>query len=241
MADAGGGNDHFAATPDEAPSIFAEEFEGLAKMVAQNLSVEIRPDGPAINVGILNEYPITTVGKGLQAAMGDAYGGQARKLVFRVDVPAMSEVGEVKVADVVIRWADITAAGTVKMHTRTIPIQVNVVTGAEAAGQHPDSTVTEEVVILGAAKARKDARKLADEGHFDQARQLLGDQAELLSSISSGSALFEAATEDIEQLEKFRHRMEMRTYDPTDSKEMWEQSRSRLKSEKFRKRPQRPT
>ena len=28
MADAGGGNDHFAATPDEAPSIFAEEFEG---------------------------------------------------------------------------------------------------------------------------------------------------------------------------------------------------------------------
>jgi Ca-activated chloride channel family protein len=42
MADAGRGRDHFAASPEEAPSIFAQEFEGLAAMVAQNLSVEIR-------------------------------------------------------------------------------------------------------------------------------------------------------------------------------------------------------
>jgi Ca-activated chloride channel family protein len=48
MGDAGGGNAHFADTPDAAPTIFAEEFEGLARVVAQNVSVEIRP-GDAMN------------------------------------------------------------------------------------------------------------------------------------------------------------------------------------------------
>ena len=41
MADAGGGNAHFAETPEQAPGIFAEEFEGLASIVAQNVSVEL--------------------------------------------------------------------------------------------------------------------------------------------------------------------------------------------------------
>ena len=38
------GNTYFAETPEDAPGIFAEEFEGLASLVAQNVSVEIRPD-----------------------------------------------------------------------------------------------------------------------------------------------------------------------------------------------------
>ena len=42
MSDAGGGNAHFAPTPDAAPAIFASEFEGLMSLVAQNVSIEIR-------------------------------------------------------------------------------------------------------------------------------------------------------------------------------------------------------
>ena len=45
MADAGGGNAHYAATPEEAPAIFAQELEGLTSVAAQNVTVEIRP-GP---------------------------------------------------------------------------------------------------------------------------------------------------------------------------------------------------
>src|SRR6266540_759142 len=43
MADAAGGNAHYAETPDAAPAIFAEELEGLTQLAAQNVSVEIRP------------------------------------------------------------------------------------------------------------------------------------------------------------------------------------------------------
>jgi Ca-activated chloride channel family protein len=43
MAQAGGGNAHFAETPEDAPGIFAQESEDLVQLVAQNVSVEIRP------------------------------------------------------------------------------------------------------------------------------------------------------------------------------------------------------
>jgi Ca-activated chloride channel homolog len=43
MADAGRGDAHHAPTPEAAPGIFAKEFEDLVSLVAQNVSVEIRP------------------------------------------------------------------------------------------------------------------------------------------------------------------------------------------------------
>lgn len=46
-ADADTGNDYWCAGPDLAPQVFAAEFGGLASVMAQNSSVEIRPSGAA--------------------------------------------------------------------------------------------------------------------------------------------------------------------------------------------------
>ena len=48
IADRGGGSGHFAQSPDDAPGIFAAEFDDLAALVAQSLSVEsdVRLHGP---------------------------------------------------------------------------------------------------------------------------------------------------------------------------------------------------
>jgi hypothetical protein len=125
------------------------------------------------------------------------------------------------------------------MHTRTIPIKVNVVPGAEAAAESADQGVTEQVVILEAAQARTKARELADAGDFDGARHLLAEQAERLKTIPSASALYATASDDLEEFGRFAQRMESRIYDRTDSKMLWEQSRRRHRSEEYRKRPER--
>jgi len=72
MADAGSGNAHYAETPEAAPAIFAAELEGLTSLVAQNVSLEIRPSDDVEVLGILNEYPQTLVRGGVQVALGDA-------------------------------------------------------------------------------------------------------------------------------------------------------------------------
>ena len=48
MANEGGGSAYFAPGVDDVPGIFAQEFDDLVALVAQNLSVEIRPDPDAV-------------------------------------------------------------------------------------------------------------------------------------------------------------------------------------------------
>jgi Ca-activated chloride channel family protein len=104
IADAAGGKSYFAASPEDAPAIFAQEFEDLASMVAQNLSVEIRPSDEVKVLGILNEYPATGVDGGIQIGLGDVYSEENRRVVFELHIPEMARLGICKVAELVLRY-----------------------------------------------------------------------------------------------------------------------------------------
>ena len=54
----------------------------------------------------------------------------------------------------------------VATHELTLPIVVNMVIADEAKTAGTDQEVVEEVLILKAARAQDEARKLADEGPF---------------------------------------------------------------------------
>ncbi len=125
IADASGGSTYFAETADDAAGIFAEEFEVLTTLVAQNVSVEIRPGGDVELVGVVNDYPTMTVPGGVQAALGDAYGGERRRLVFRLQIPELTMLGPAQVADVVLRYVGV--GEHVAAHETTIPVIVNLI------------------------------------------------------------------------------------------------------------------
>jgi Ca-activated chloride channel homolog len=171
MADAGGGNGHYAETADAAPAIFAEEFDDLSRLVAQNVSAEIRPEPAVEFVGVLNEYPHSPVPGGVQISIGDAYAGEKRRIVFTLHVPALGELGVEKVADVVLRYVSL--GDQVEQHELTIPIVVNRVSADEAATAAPDLQVREEVLVLTAARARDEAIRLADAGRYEEGQQVL--------------------------------------------------------------------
>ena len=95
MADAGGGAAHFAETPDAAPAIFAQELEGLTQVVAQNVSLEIRPHAAVEVLGVLNEYPQVAVAGGVQVELGDAFAGERRRVVLALHVPHLAALGPV--------------------------------------------------------------------------------------------------------------------------------------------------
>ena len=171
MADSGGGNGHYAETADAAPAIFAEEFDDLTRLVAQNVSAEIRPQPAVEFVGVLNEYPQGPVPGGIQVSIGDAYAGETRRIVFTLHVPALAELGVQKVAEVVLRY--VAVGDQVEQHELTIPIVVNRVSADEAAAAAPDLHVHEEVLVLTAARARDEAIRLADVGRFEEGQQVL--------------------------------------------------------------------
>jgi Ca-activated chloride channel homolog len=175
MADAGGGNGHFAETPDAAPAIFAEELEGLTQLVAQNVSVEIRPAAPVEFVAVLNEYPAVAVDGGVRLGLGDAYAGDRRRLVLNFHVPHLAAYGPAAVAELVVRYVSV--GDEVAEHTLTVPVVANLVSADEAAAAAPDAQVREEVLVLQAAKARRQAIDFADRGDIHAARATLAAAA----------------------------------------------------------------
>jgi Ca-activated chloride channel family protein len=229
IADESGGATYFAETPDDAPAIFAEEFEGLTTLVAQNVSVEIVPSDEVELVGVLNEYPIVEVQGGLQAQLGDAYGGERRRLVFQLRIPELARLGPASVANVVLRY--VTVGDAVAAHETTIPVTVNLVSADEAAVSTLDHEVVDEVVVLQAARAKKDAIRLADQGRFDDAKRTLDRAAEEIRRVAPSSARAADLIDEAKLLDRHASAMSAPDYSSVERKRMssesWRRSRGR--------------
>ena len=189
MADAGGGNTHFAATPDDAPGIFERELEGLTRVVAHNVTLDVWP-GPDVElVGVLNDYPSLAVDRGAQIELGDAYAGERRRVVLKLRIPHLAALGPCVVAELVLRFTSV--GETIEQRTTTIPVVANIVSAAEAARVAPDADVREEVLVLRSARVRDDVIRLADEGRFEEALHAVEATAQDLE----GSGLVAEAAE----------------------------------------------
>lgn len=183
MADAGAGNDYWCAGPDQAAAVFVDELGGLASVVAQNLSVELRPVEALVGAyGVLNDFPVTRVPGGMQIALGDAYGDERRRVVAALELRPQSDPGSVHVADLVLRWVSVT--GPVAMHTVTLPVTIEFGTDPDVAPVNAE--VVEQVRLLTAARARDEARRAADEGRYDVAARSLRSAAAMLDGIEAG-------------------------------------------------------
>jgi Ca-activated chloride channel family protein len=186
MADAGRGAGYFIASAEDAPAAFATEFSDLVALMAQNVSVEIRPTAAVQLVGVLNDHPSVAVPGGVQVLAGDAYAGQEMRVVAKVAIPGLAALGPAKVADVIVRY--VTVGETVQAHEVTYPLTVNLVSADEAAAAVPDAQVTEEVTVLLTARAVEQARRRAEDGDLRGASEVLREASEALRSTAAGSA-----------------------------------------------------
>jgi Ca-activated chloride channel family protein len=226
MADAGGGNGYFAEGPDDSPGIFNEEFDGLATVSAQNVSVEIAPISDVKFIGVLNEYPMVPVTAGVQVQLGDFYGGELRRVVFEFAIPNVADLGQKHIADVVLRYT--TIGDPVEMHDVTIPVHVNVVEVDEAAGAEADREVVDEVLILKAAEDRKRASDLADVGRYDEAAAILDSTHGEIRAAMPYSTRSDEMSVELNEMTHSTERMRSREYDLYDKKRMhYESQRNR--------------
>lgn len=200
LADGGMGNDYWCDGPDQAAQVFADEFGGLASVVAQNVSVEITPGAAVAATGVLNEFPVTEVPGGMQVALGDAHGGERRKVVAKFHLRPVPVVGPIDVATLTIRWAS--TVGDVALHTVTVPVRVTAGSGPDAgADTGADDTVTEEVVRLEVARKRREAREAADRGDYGAASALMASGADAMMLLPDGISVARELRRDADALQ----------------------------------------
>lgn len=225
MADSGAGNDYWCAGPDQAPQIFNDEFEGLASVVAQNVSVELRPSAGVIGMRVLNEFPITEVSGGVQIALGDAYGDEHRRVIAELLVPPVRDVGPYELGEIIVRWTSV--GDDIELHTTTIPIGIGVSSDPDAVDPGADPAVTEQVNILRAAEERRKALDAINEGDFGTASRSLDLAAEFLTG-SGGDPML------ISELRMDSARLQSGEWDDASSKKQWSTGRSESKGRKRR-------
>ncbi|MEY4338529.1 MAG: hypothetical protein RLZ14_379 [Actinomycetota bacterium] len=219
LADAGMGNDYWCDGPDQARAVFGREFGGLAAVVAQNLSVEVRPTSAVAVAAVLNEFPVTDVPGGAQVALGDAIGDERRRVVARFNLRPIPDEGEVEVATFVIRW--VATVGDIELHTITVPVRITAgQVGEVDAGADPE--VHEEVRRLEVARNRQAARDAAESGRYDDAADILRSS---LAYIDSDDVQAEELRIDVARLSS-------RMWSAADSKRHYSRARGVHKGRK---------
>jgi Ca-activated chloride channel family protein len=173
VADAGSGNDYWCAGPDQAMQVFADEFNGLAAVVAQNLEVVLTPADTVRKVRVRHDFPVQDFGdRRLQVSLGDSYGGETRKLLVTWKCHPREALGPVDLGEITVKWVSV--VGEPVSHSVTIPVAVTVVDDATAVVD-PDASpeVLRMADLMRAERARRRARRAADVGDFSGAQAYL--------------------------------------------------------------------
>jgi len=114
------------------------------------------------------------------------------------------------------------------MREMTMPLLVNVVPGAQADADQPDIRVTEEVLILKAARARDEAKRRADACDFDGGTEALRLAAEDLRAAAEHSERKDELLAQADKLDAWHNHLSPASWDALSSKAMhYESWRSR--------------
>lgn len=177
VARGGAGDTHFAEEPDAAASALREGVDGLLDASVQAATLTIRPTGAVAGVRLFNDLPVTPIAGALMVEVGDLYAGETRKLLLAFDVPAMPGLGLATVAEIELAYVELP---DLTSHTITLPVQVNVVPGDEAAGRTRDPKVVTEVAFQRAQEAkRRSAQAIRDDDRPLAAAGLASAAAEI--------------------------------------------------------------
>ena len=235
VADSGRGGAHLAETTDDVPGIFGEEFDALVSLVAQNLTVEVRPGADVEVVEVLNTHPSVGVPGGVQVQVGDAFAGQTIRVVLRLRIPALAGLGLATVGEVAVRWVSVDDAVT--QHQVTKPLVVNAVSADEAAQAAEDADVAAEVSVLLAGRAAVESRRLAERGDFDGARQVAAGAVASLRSVDPSHPAAAMIAESTANLHALAEDLADREWSAAASKKMHYESRRLNARKRNHRRP----
>ena len=120
---------------------------------------------------VYNDLPGHQIGDGaVMLELGDLYAGEKRKLLLKLEVPAMAALGLTQVAELELSYVEL--PGLVGQSVM-LPMTVNVVPGDEAAGRVADPVVRTEVLFQEAQDDKKLASEALERGDRDDARRHL--------------------------------------------------------------------
>jgi len=213
MAEAGGGNFYYIASPDQIPGIFEQELSGLLSITAQNLTAKVKP-GRGIKVTGVLGYPFEP-GQAVTVSLPDIYSGETKILLMELVISPHDDGGQ-NIIEVELDYADV--RNNLALVNLKAGLNINF---SKAAGDGPveNMEVIKQVELFRCAQAKEEAIRLADEGDFDAGRRVLESQLVRLQSLD-GLVKESELTQELNELNESIGLMAERKYDRASRKKM---------------------
>lgn len=221
LAEAGGGNFHYIADPDQIPRIFQEELEGLLQVAAQGLQLTIEAEPGVAVTGVLGYRPEGNPDRAV-VILPDLCAAEAKHVLVRLAVAAPPADG--RLARVVLHYVPATPGG--QPGTIEADVSLEITEDPTRLSEPPDEAVRRQVRLSQASAAWDEAVELADGGDLQGAAIRLFQAAEALEAASA-----RGDGEALEQAAALRAQAEAITSVPYDT-----HTRKRMREEGLRRR-----
>ncbi len=169
IADTGGGHFYFIDKPNQIPNYFNGELGELLTTVAREMTLEINLSH-SLSFNLLNDIPYEGQGQSYRLFLGDAYAGEHRDLVLKLDIPAQALEQKI-LLNGTLRYEDVQQHQPVSINLSSLDF-----TGAtEATCQHQpvNEAVLQEAGRLESEQAKMEALKYEHQGDISGAKNAL--------------------------------------------------------------------
>jgi Ca-activated chloride channel family protein len=236
MADAGRGATYYIEQADQASGVFEEELEGLLSIAAQNVRVTVEPGAGVGSVQVLHDYPSLADGGTLTLEVGDLYAREPRRILAAFLVPpdgmgvdGIADLGRFTVAAHVV-----TETGGVELHEIALPLTLSPEEGGKV-----EPEVRKEILLLEAARVRREALEARERGDFDSAAGVLRTYADRVEASGLDD---EDLMEEARDIEGMAASFDQRVVEAADVKYMSQRAYARSRSrgaqvQRFRREP----
>ncbi|MCX6397196.1 MAG: VWA domain-containing protein [Propionibacteriales bacterium] len=235
VARSGSGNHVFAADPDAAGAAIAAEVEGLLDKVVQAATLTVKFEPTVQMLRLFNDLPAQQIADGtVMIELGDLYAAEERKVLLRMQVPALVALGLARVATLELQYVEL--PGLIEQRV-SLPISVNVVPGDERGDRVPHPTVQSEVLFQEAQEAKRKASEAFESGDLDGGELFLAMAGGLIGGALAitPEGLADAVRSEQEEIDRMR--MMTRHQDTSYMSKMTRDSFHQQNRKRGRRRP----
>ena len=172
IAESGRGNYYFVKDAMGLDAVFAGEIRAMQATVATHTQLRLEPACAGVEILEVYGYDSRKDGGAQVVPMADLFGGDRRKVVVRLRVPAAA-AGKLDVLSARLAYDD---AATGAHMVSAVALGVVVTADADAVAAGADKDVMSQVVQVESARAKREAAHRYDRGDVIGAQSLLKQQ-----------------------------------------------------------------
>jgi Ca-activated chloride channel family protein len=181
LAAQGSGNSYFAENSDELPDIFAEEIGEAMTVLASKINMRLECAEDVVPQAVLGRTA-SIQGRQASVKINNLYGKNEKYALFELKVPKGAAGSQRELAKIEVEYFNPLTKEQVK-EVKTVSISYSL--DRTAVEQNMDKKVLKEAALTKASQAKQDAIRLADQGQYQQASQVMAAQATMLEKVAA--------------------------------------------------------